>query len=62
MANMSYCRFSNTVEDLQDCYDALDEGKKLSSDERRAALELLEICKNISDEFDIKYITELKED
>jgi hypothetical protein len=25
MANMSYCRFQNTLHDFQDCYDALEE-------------------------------------
>ncbi len=26
MPNMSYCRFENTVIDLQDCVDALNDG------------------------------------
>lgn len=26
MANMSYCRFENTSNDLQDCVDALNDG------------------------------------
>ena len=25
MANMSYCRFENTVRDMKDCLDALEE-------------------------------------
>ena len=25
MSNMSYCRFQNTVQDLQDCYDNIDD-------------------------------------
>ena len=42
MANMSYCRFQNTVQDLQDCFnaigEALDNGEPmdLSADEQRA--------------------------
>lgn len=24
MSNMSYCRFRNTLNDLRDCYEALD--------------------------------------
>ena len=42
MANMSYCRFQNTVQDLQDCFNAIDEALEngepmdLSADEQRA--------------------------
>ena len=42
MANMSYCRFQNTVMDLEDCFNAIDEAlgngepMELSSDEQRA--------------------------
>ena len=42
MANMSYCRFQNTVQDLQDCFNAIDEAldngepMALSADEQRA--------------------------
>ena len=39
--NMSYCRFQNTVTDLADCMDALEEIDynltKLSADEEKAA-------------------------
>jgi len=46
MGNMGYCRFQNTVADLQDCYDYLWE--KLSSDEEeRARKQLIKLCKNI---------------
>lgn len=47
--NMSYCRFQNTVLDLADCMDALQEIDydltKLSADEEQAARRLIEICK-----------------
>ena len=42
MANMSYCRFQNSVQDLQDCFNAIDEALEngepmaLSDDEQRA--------------------------
>jgi hypothetical protein len=42
MANMSYCRFQNTVQDLQDCFNAIDEAldngepMDLSDDEQQA--------------------------
>ena len=46
--NMSYCRFQNTLEALQECMDALDEidydVEKLCSDERRAAKQLAHLC------------------
>lgn len=43
MANMSYCRFQNTVTDLRDCYEALGEKdiSELSTEELRAAKRLL---------------------
>ena len=33
MANMSYCRFRNTMMDLDDCLYALEDGEELSKDE-----------------------------
>lgn len=47
MANMSYCRFTNTLSDLWDCRDALDERKPLSDEEYEAALKLVEMCREI---------------
>ncbi len=35
MGNMSYCRFENTLGDLQDCYDNIDD-PDLSESEKRA--------------------------
>lgn len=53
MANMSYCRFQNTVPDLQDCYEALvDDGiNSLSAEERRSAIRLINLCCDIVDAF-----------
>lgn len=31
MSNMSYCRFQNTLGDLQDCYEALGDMEDPSS-------------------------------
>jgi hypothetical protein len=51
MSNMSYCRFQNTLQDLRDCRDALQESfDDLSNDEKNAALELISVCKDIADE------------
>ena len=49
MPNMSYCRFHNTRTDLNDCLDALREGKLLSADEardgRRMFVDFLDFCR-----------------
>jgi hypothetical protein len=50
MANMSYCRFGNTLRDLRDCYDALGEGG-VGDDETRARDSLLLVCSEIAEEF-----------
>lgn len=48
MANMSYCRFSNTLRDLQDCVSALDTisngDELLGYEEARAAEAMLQVC------------------
>lgn len=51
MANMSYCRFRNTLTDLIDCRDALfsDGLNDLGADELRAAQRLIKICQDISE-------------
>ena len=60
MANMSYCRFENTLTDLDDCYDALNEAggvkeyiknKDCSVYERTSVLALVVLCQLISSEF-----------
>ena len=52
MSNMGYCRFRNTLVDILDCYDNLDTLPDLSMEERRAAWDLIEICRSITDECD----------
>ena len=34
MANMSYCRFENTLSDLQDCFDNIEYEAENERDER----------------------------
>ena len=53
MGNMPYCRFENTVNDLNDCYIALGEKRfdELSDTEKEYALRLVRMCKNIADDF-----------
>ena len=50
MANMGYCRFRNTLPDLQDCYDNLWE--ELSPEEHKARAFLIKLCKEIAEEVD----------
>lgn len=53
MANMSYCRFRNTLGDLRDCFGALedmttdDPMKPLSREEATAAEQLATTCLDI---------------
>jgi hypothetical protein len=50
MANMSYCRFENTLRDLYDCYNNLD--SSLSGREKMSRKSLVELCQSIVDEYD----------
>lgn len=59
MANMSYCRFHNTYNDLQDCNEALVNGDISSESEKKKAKALIELCKKIA-EFDTDYIDSIK--
>lgn len=51
MGNMSYCRFQNTLGDLRDCLEAIEEGdaddEKLSAEEKRAKVRLIATCRAI---------------
>lgn len=50
MANMSYCRFRNTLVDLRDCRDNL--GNTESIEETKAEKKLIELCKEIAAEYE----------
>lgn len=50
MSNMSYCRFRNTLQDLRDCYDSMDD-EPLSEEEKLARRALILMCRNISDDY-----------
>ncbi len=50
MANMSYCRFENTLRDLDDCYSNINE--QLSEREHRYRKQLVDLCQSIIDEYD----------
>ena len=42
MPNMSYCRFRNTRNDLNDCFEALRDNEELSEEEAKACKWMLE--------------------
>jgi len=47
MSNMAYCRFSNTLSDLRDCYEHMDEDPS-STEEKRAKERLIKLCEEIA--------------
>ncbi len=44
MANMSYCRWENTLNDLRDCAEYVNDPLPLSGSEARARAALLELA------------------
>lgn len=48
--NMSYCRFQNTLEDLRDCQENMDDGD-LSDEERAARKQLIDVCWRIAQDY-----------
>lgn len=53
MANMSYCRFTNTCVDLQDCFDAILQSKPLSTIEAQAGRDMFNEFLALCQEYDI---------
>ena len=62
---MSYCRFENTLGDLQDCHEALeniyDEIKDMSTYEKQSLIPLIELCKEIANEFGTCELEDIQE-
>ena len=48
MSNMSYCRFRNTLADLRDCQDNMDDDD-LSHEEKHAKEQLIALCLDIAE-------------
>lgn len=55
MANMSYCRFRNTLADFRDCLDSIHDVDEDNDDEIRARARLAELAREYIDEFDNNY-------
>ncbi len=49
MANMNHCRHSNTLEDLKDCYDNMDEA--VDTVEGVARLRLIKLCVQVANNY-----------
>jgi hypothetical protein len=49
MPNMSYVRFENTLTDLRDCHQNMDD--EISDSEDNARQRLIKLCKSIADEY-----------
>lgn len=47
MPNMRYCRFQNTLDDLQDCYESMNE--TVDGAELTARNTLIRLCKSIAE-------------
>mgnify|MGYP003134702493 FL=1 len=62
MGNMSYCRFENTANDLQDCVNAINRGEtdELNEYEKSGLAEILKLSEYIADMKD--YINDILND
>ena len=66
MSNMSYCRFQNTLQDLQDCFGEIQENetnltdfvKDLSHDEKNALRRMVDLVADFK-EWEAELIEEL---
>jgi len=56
MSNMSYCRFENTLQNLEDCYEHMSD-EYLSENEEKCRNRLILICKDIAEECDYNHLT-----
>lgn len=51
MGNMSYCRFQNTLPDLRDCYENMDDDMEDKEEESRARKRLIKLCCKIAADY-----------
>lgn len=49
MLNMDYCRFTNTLGDLRDCYAHIDDD--IDGEEAKARDRLIKLCKQIATDY-----------
>ena len=60
MPNMSYCMFTNTLEDLYDCYRELDSYME-SKTEQESMIDLVKLCHKIAKECGDVWIEDAEE-
>ena len=60
MSNMSYCRWQNTLQDLRDCLEHIDD--KVSEAENKARIKMVELFKQYSNYDEGDFETESDED
>lgn len=61
MGNMSHCRFRNTLGDLEDCWQNMDDNFR-NKDEAKARIKLIKLCQKIAGFADEEFLAELTED
>lgn len=49
--NLAYCRFENTLADLEDCYEHLENTADMSPEEAKARVQLIQLCIRIAEEY-----------
>lgn len=55
MSNMSYCRFENTLTDLEDCFDHMDADLTEGESEDRCRKAMIELAKEIASQYGDMY-------
>jgi len=60
--NMSYCRFENTVRDMRDCLENIEEYDFTNSSdyENTAFKEFFELCQEVLDDYNSNYGKQLE--
>lgn len=48
MGNMDYCKFENTLEDMGQCYEGIDDVAEMSNTERKAREKMIKLCIDIA--------------
>ena len=61
MGNMSYCMFTNTLGDLQECYNNM-ERREMIAEEKINRRKLVGLCQDIVDEYGEMYLDQPPED
>lgn len=53
MSNMGHCRFTNTLSDLRDCEEHMDD--PLSDEEEKSRHELVKLCQVVANDYGYTY-------